>query len=792
MVGAAPAVLKLPCPYGKYELLERIGAGGMAEVYRAKLGGFAGFEKIVVIKRILPHLAAQKQFSEMFIEEAKIAARVQHRNVVQVFELGTVGEGELYIAMEYVAGTDLSVLLRNSVKRKLKIPTWFSLHVMSEILSGLTAAHDLVDEQGRRIQVVHRDVTPSNVFISYLGDIKLGDFGVATSAQHGNLTRAGELKGKIAYMAPEQLYQKPLDHRADLFSAGVVLWEALTQRRLFGGRPDIETMNAITGGARIPPSRYNPDITPDLDALVLSAVAANVEDRVASAVDFQSRLADILPRFAPKVLASDVRQVVEVLLGQVEAGQSSRLESPSRENTAARERKNAVGNKNFVEVSPIAVPRTYHLPPGRTSEPPPPPERAVVSGPTASPRPTVSLPTAEVDPQVFGVGVPEPSEDIDFVVEMPEISTKSGVKVVTGRPAPATVQAPVQAPAQAPAPQQYADAPPWQLLGHETVPPPPSGKPFTYDGGYRGPHPFWLQNERQMIWGPCDYRSIRNFLATEGDRGAQSYQVASYQTSWITLDFFAMLTGQEGLRGPDPLPPERRVVGNLRTRSLPAVLGSLWAMRATGRLVVVGEDPVRPPRREFHFQDGVPVYVATDAPKLQLPDLLSRQGLVGAEDIPTVMHEVIYRLEPIEDVVARQQNTDLGPQMAILMQERALEVFFWRTGNYAFVQELKPARARPIASSTLDFVMHMVGWSKSDQELAAALGPYLEVRLGGTERHAVGVRELGLSAAQSEVVRQLWEGLPLRETLRRTPSEQRLLLVAAYVMVEAGLLVPLG
>ncbi|MFO0723411.1 MAG: protein kinase [Myxococcota bacterium] len=774
-------MLKLPCPYGKFELLERIGVGGMAEVYRAKLGGFAGFEKIVVVKRILPHLAAQKQFSEMFIEEAKIAARVQHRNVVQVFELGTVGEGELYIAMEYVAGTDLSVLLRNSVKRKLKIPTWFSLHVMSEILSGLAAAHDLVDEQGRRIQVVHRDVTPSNVFLSYLGDIKLGDFGVATSALHGNLTRAGELKGKIAYMAPEQLYQKALDHRADLFSAGVVLWEALTQRRLFGGRPDIETMNAIAKGPRLPPSRYNPEVPPDLDELVLAAVEADVNRRISSAVDFQSRLADILPRFAPKVLATDVRQVVEVLLGQTQPGQPTRLESPSRESTAVRERKNATGAKNFVEVSPIAVPKTYHLPPGRTSEPPPPPTAGLLAGPAQTVRPTVSLPMAAVDPQAFGVGVPEPSDDLNLVVELDADVASVAPKI-----------SPIIGKAESPPPALYADAPPWQVLGHETIPPPPDGKPFTYDGGYRGPHPFWLQNERQMIWGPCDYRSIRNFLATEGDRAAQGYQVAAYQTSWITLDFFAMLTGQEGLRGPDPLPPERRVVGNLRTRSLPAVLGSLWAMRATGRLVVVGEDPVRPPRRELHFQDGVPVYVATDAPKLQLPDLLARQGLLTAEQIPTVMHEVIYRLEPIEDVVARQQNMDLGPQMAILMQERALEVFFWRTGNYAFVQELKPARARPISSSTLDFVMHMVGWSKSDQELAAALGPYLEVRLGGTERHAQGVRELGLSQPQIEVVRHLWEGLPLRETLRRMPSEQRLLLVAAYVMVEAGLLVPLG
>jgi serine/threonine protein kinase len=405
----------LPRPYGKYELLERIGAGGMAEVYRARLGGVAGFEKIVVIKRILPHLAQQKAIAEMFIEEAKIAARVHHRNIVQVFELGALDDGELFIAMEYVAGTDLSVLLRHSVKRKLRIPVWFSLHVISEVLAGLATAHEMVDEQGRPLNVVHRDVTPSNLFISYVGDIKLGDFGVAQSALKVQQTRTGELKGKVAYMAPEQLYGRPLDARADVFAAGVVLWECLTQRRLFGGRPEIETMNAICTGERIPPSRYDNTIPPELDAIVLAAIEADREVRIQSAGELMEMLSGILPRFAARVLQADVRYVVEVLTGQVSPDTPGALTPPSREALKPRLRTSSIATKSFIETTPSLRPRPYQLPPGAKSEPPPSPAAEAYVSPSqivlSRAPPEQKVPEAAIDRRSRAPASPGPSAD---------------------------------------------------------------------------------------------------------------------------------------------------------------------------------------------------------------------------------------------------------------------------------------------------------------------------------------------------------------------------------------------
>ena len=309
---------EFPQPYGRYELLERIGEGGMAEVFRARLPGVAGFEKILVIKRILPHLSKNNRFVQMFVNEAQLAAKIQHQNVVQVYELGQLDSGELYIAMEYVPGVDLRGILRNAAQRVLRIPSWFSVHAVAEILGGLSHAHELADPNGQQLHVVHRDVTPSNVFVSTSGEVKLADFGIAKAAGQVSQTRSGQLKGKISYMPPEQLHGQALDARADVFAVSVVLWECLTQRRLFGGRPDFETMLAICEGKRDPPSRYNAKIPPELDAVTLEALEPDRDKRVNTAAVFQARLLEILSKLRPRLLPTEIKHVVEVLTGAKE------------------------------------------------------------------------------------------------------------------------------------------------------------------------------------------------------------------------------------------------------------------------------------------------------------------------------------------------------------------------------------------------------------------------------------------------------------------------------------------
>jgi serine/threonine protein kinase len=272
-----------PEKIGKYSIVRRLGIGGMAEVFEAKMPGVAGFSKTVVLKKILPHLAHQQTYVNMFVREAKIAAAVQHRCVVQVFELDQLDTGEYFMVMEFVRGPDLRQMLSQAGQVKRRIPPWFSVFCIAEVLDGLDYAYNSVDDEGKPRKMIHRDVTPSNIFVSMLGEVKLGDFGVARDDTFESETRAGQHKGKLAYMAPEQLYGNDVDGRLDVFSAGVVLWECLTQSRLFGGKPDIEIMNAIVKQPRKPPSALKPDVGKEIDAIVLEAIEPDPDKRIPSA-----------------------------------------------------------------------------------------------------------------------------------------------------------------------------------------------------------------------------------------------------------------------------------------------------------------------------------------------------------------------------------------------------------------------------------------------------------------------------------------------------------------------------
>ena len=234
----------LPRQFGKYLLLDRIGVGGMAEIWRARQFGAAGFQKQLVIKKILQHLADNDEFVRMFIDEAKIAVSLQHANVVQIFDLGAVLK-EYFIAMEYVLGKDLLNLLIRCTHLRIRVPQKLSVFIIAETIKGLEAAHHAVDSRGTPLHIIHRDVSPSNVLISYEGEVKIGDFGVAKANQREAETRSGTMKGKLGYMSPEQVMGQEIDHRADLFSAGIMLYELLAMNRLFHGKTELETLMLV-------------------------------------------------------------------------------------------------------------------------------------------------------------------------------------------------------------------------------------------------------------------------------------------------------------------------------------------------------------------------------------------------------------------------------------------------------------------------------------------------------------------------------------------------------------------
>ena len=281
----------------KYRLTERIGSGGMAEVFGAIGEGPEGFERAFVVKRIHPHLSHTPEFVRMFVDEAKISARIVHPNVVQVFEF-VFHDDSHFIVMEPVEGVDMARLLRRLEQRDEVAPATFVAELGRQVCRGLDFAHTLTDGDGRPLGIVHRDVTPPNIMAGWNGTVKILDFGLARAGHllRTNLTDAGTLKGKMSYVAPEQLEGQPANARSDVFSLGVVLHELLSGQRLFVGESDLETLRMVREMPVPRPSLRNPAVKPALEAAVMRALARDPNQRFRSAAEMADALDAVVLR----------------------------------------------------------------------------------------------------------------------------------------------------------------------------------------------------------------------------------------------------------------------------------------------------------------------------------------------------------------------------------------------------------------------------------------------------------------------------------------------------------------
>jgi serine/threonine-protein kinase len=297
---------------GRYALRHEIASGGMAVVHLGRLIGPAGFSRTVAIKRLHPHLARNPEFVAMFLDEARLAARIRHPNVVSTLDV-VATEGELFVVMDYVPGDSLARLLRAAADQKERAPLPIAAAIMVNVLHGLHAAHEATDEQGQPLALVHRDVSPHNVLVGIDGLAHLIDFGVAKATGRAQVTREGQLKGKLAYMAPEQLKGGKVDRRVDVFGAGVVFWEMLTGARLFDGADEGEIYGKVLRGDVPRPSKVATGIERRTDALVLRALARNPARRYESARAMALAIETTLPLATP----SQVGQWVERLTADV-------------------------------------------------------------------------------------------------------------------------------------------------------------------------------------------------------------------------------------------------------------------------------------------------------------------------------------------------------------------------------------------------------------------------------------------------------------------------------------------
>ncbi len=272
----------LPERIGPYKVLERISAGGMAEVYKAQQTGADGFERPVAIKRILPHIARDPNFIAMFQAEAKLAVQLQHGNIAQIYQLGRQDDA-FYIALEYIDGRDVGAVLDLHQKQGKGLPLAQACYIVTRCAEGLDYAHNKKSPDGKPLNIIHRDISPPNILISYEGEVKLIDFGLAKAASSSVQTQAGIIKGKLAYMSPEQVRGAQLDARSDIFALGIVFFELMTGKRLFRRDSDIETFESVRQ-CKIPkPSEINPAIPAPLEKILMKSLARNLDDRYAAA-----------------------------------------------------------------------------------------------------------------------------------------------------------------------------------------------------------------------------------------------------------------------------------------------------------------------------------------------------------------------------------------------------------------------------------------------------------------------------------------------------------------------------
>jgi serine/threonine-protein kinase len=504
-----PDPLPVYAPFGKFQLIARLGKGGMGEVFLALLHGIQGVKKLVVIKRLLDSITEDRPMRELFLEEGRLAARLNHSNVVQTIEVGEEA-GALYLSMEYLEGQPL-----NQVVKKLgteRMDPRLASRIISDVLCGLHYAHELKDYDGRPLNIVHRDMSPHNIFITYEGEVKIFDFGIAKAASQANKTEVGILKGKVAYMAPEQATSDNIDRRADIFVIGIVLWELLTGTRLFAGEMK-KTFFRLLQQSVPAVSTVVPEIDPELDAIVSKALFKDPNARFASAKEMRDALDGYIAKSGRPVRAEDlgevlgrlfakrreqVRRQVRTYMSAVEAahsttelptltttrqgvgeGSSSALSAPSDALLASGTREVAgpeiemgrsVWTGRRLQVAVVAaalcaglasfvVARSLHSPPAAPPTVSEPPKAAIqlapvpVVAPTAEPAPVVASPPDSVSTTTARAGKAARGPFVARVVGTPaEVSapaqspTQVGASVARPSAAPDTVTSSAAAP----------------------------------------------------------------------------------------------------------------------------------------------------------------------------------------------------------------------------------------------------------------------------------------------------------------------------------------------------------
>ncbi len=744
---------EFPVEYGRYTLLHRIAFGGMAEIFLARLCGAAAFEKTVVVKRLLPHLATDSMV-ELLLSEAKVHATIDHRNVVQVYELQQAQTGEFYLVMEHVDGPDLGVLMRQACELDCRIPVWFSLWVVCETLSALAHVHHMRDEDGEPLQIIHRDISPSNLFVSHAGDLKLGDFGVVKSAIQVHLTESGIIKGKLEYAAPEHVLGEPFDHRLDLFSLGVVFWELLTQERLFTAESQWDVMQRIIEGERRPPSLIRSDVPKQLDPIVRKCLEVKREARYANAEEVLAQVQPILAKLKPVLLPSDITKVINTLLDR--PGDKMQLPSltipppaPNVGTLSSLQRRNSSGASGFRgwedETHSSGVDGFV--------------EDATIAEPTAKRK--------DIKEEIW---VELSSFSVDT---LPEDALNSDEFILPTNTTP---------PPEALGPGLIIDDLAIDTLQldtleervHKGIVAPDASEPGNQSG-------------LKMRFKSGDVVN----LSCMDELVARVMELNDPQDGSVWLESHAPLTAQRftQLSDLDGRWMERptqtaTLMGDFSERSLSATLSDFAQRELTG----VMHAQFAKEHLELYLIRGALAHARSDQRAQQLPPLLRSSGLLDQGRLDEALKRVLQTGRPLVEVSAELLTIDENQIRAFAMSERLGRHIASSSGRYLFVTEAEPKTPRP-TEVVGPFLLKTALRVLDLEQLKQLLGPVAQQSLRFSRRFIEQNRAYYLSLPQRRAIHLLANGARLSELTREPPEHQCAQLAMVYIFLETGQLV---
>jgi len=780
----------LPLKFGRYTLVERIATGGMAEVFKAKILATHGFEKLLVIKRILPHLAADKNFVSMFIDEAKLTAQLTHPKIVQVTDFGEV-DRSYFIALEFIDGFDALALLRTSAQKQIRIPIPISVFIVMEVLDALDYAHNAVDREGKEMRLVHRDISPSNVFISHRGDVKLADFGIAHASERESKTQAGTLKGKYGYMSPEQVVGSKLDGRSDVFAVGIVLAEMLMGRRLFTAPTDLDVLLMVRDGRLERLDKYCKDIPPELDRIVRKSLKKRLGDRYQTAGEFRDDLADLMFRFGFRVGPRNLGEIAKYYFDNTTEGYTQLKEQIKKWAVTVERRARA----SSVPPKSAAAQQEITSPPGKL-------ETGVATQPAARVRAEsqVGSPTTvstEEPTRNHGTGE---AEDLDVVIDgddsraaiqKPAAAAASGMNDAT-RAAMASLDQAMSKPMSVVVLDDY-DAPAGA----------PGANPGTPVGHHGTPTGSMLAPMRDT--GPMPF-------ATPPSYGAVPAGASSGSSGAINVGgaFGSPFAGGPPGTGPGYGAYPTTGMGNAPTTDLSQGLNTgarppdkggdlsvIAPMRVFADLAIAGETgllrfELQPHVKEIYLVRGAPESINSSLKNERFGEYLVSRGFLTAQNLDMAMSQLPRFSGKVGDTLVGlgfMRPLDVFRLLSQQVRERVMDIFGWVQGYYSFYRNVRnPQEAFPLGLDTFEILGAGLLTLPYDF-LERRFVRFLDYRPRANPYGRVSPESFRLGPTPREVLKFLDGSRTLREWIARfnNPEELLTFLRTLYLLVETDL-----